>query len=109
MNTFAERFKHARQKIDLSLSKIAEMIGVTPQATWNYENRPDGSVSSEQLFPLADALGVSARWLATGIGEESLTGERSLASIKAERISSHLAALPDEKLHALAIVLGIKL
>lgn len=53
----------------LSLVKIGDSIGVTAQAAWNYENRPDGGVATELLFPIADVLGVDALWLATGIGD----------------------------------------
>lgn len=66
MSTFAERFKGAKEKSGKSTKDVAESIGVTSQAIWNYENREYGGVQSDLLFPLADFLGVSARWLATG-------------------------------------------
>jgi transcriptional regulator with XRE-family HTH domain len=109
VDTFAERFKDARQKVGLSLAKIADSIGVSPQATWNYENRPDGGVAADLLFPLADDLVVNARWLATGDGDVCNAEQRSVASLKVERIAKNLAVLTDEKLQALSVVLGIKL
>lgn len=109
MDTFAERFKYARQNAGLSLSTVAEHLDVSPQAVWNYENRPDGGVAVELLFPLADVLGVDARWLATGAGAAYTTEHRTATSIKVERLARSLQVLPDEKLQALSVVLGIKL
>jgi transcriptional regulator with XRE-family HTH domain len=109
VDTFAERFKHARQKAGLSLSKIADSLGVSPQAVWNYENRADGGLAADRLFPLADVLDVNARWLATGQGDFCDGEQRSSASIKEQRIAKNLAVLTDEKLLALSVVLGIKL
>ena len=68
LDTFADRFRHARQRSGLTLVKIAKHIGVSTQAVWNYENRPDGGFSVEVLFPLADLLALEPRWLATGDG-----------------------------------------
>jgi transcriptional regulator with XRE-family HTH domain len=109
VNTFAERFKHARELARLSLAKVAERIGVSPQAAWNYENRPDGSVSIELLYPLADALGVEARWLATGEGAVSNDETPSFDERRAVKIAKSLVVLTDEKLQALSVLLGVKL
>jgi transcriptional regulator with XRE-family HTH domain len=65
---FAERLKQCREKAGLSQKDLADAISVTPQAIWNYENR-EGGISAEKLFPLADRLGVSARWLACGVDD----------------------------------------
>jgi len=109
VNTFAKRFKLAREHAGLSLAKVSERIGVSTQAAWNYENRPDGSVSVDLLFPLADALGVEARWLATGDGEMVLGDTPSLEQRRVEKLARGLAALKDDRLQALSILLGIGL
>lgn len=70
---FRERFKQARERAKLSAVQLAKAIEVTSQAIWNYENRP-GGISSDKLFRVADALGVSARWLATGV-EDGIVGD----------------------------------
>jgi transcriptional regulator with XRE-family HTH domain len=93
----------------LSATDLSALIGVTPQAIWNYENRADGGIGSDLLFPLAVALGGSARWLATGIGDELSVHGHPIAAGKIERIAKHLAALSDERLQAMSIVLGMKL
>jgi len=109
VDTFAARFKQAREHSGLSLAKIAERIGVSTQAAWNYENRPDGSVATELLFPLADALGVEARWLVTGDGVMVDSEAPSFEAQRVEKMAKSLAVLTDEKLHALSVLLGIKL
>lgn len=109
MSTFAERFKLARERVGLPLAKVAERIRVSTQAAWNYENRPDGSVSVDLLFPLADALGVEARWLAMGDGV-MVTGDRpSAEQRRVEKLARGLAALKDDRLQALSVLLGIEL
>jgi transcriptional regulator with XRE-family HTH domain len=65
---FADRLKQCREKAGLSQRDLADAISVTPQAIWNYENR-EGGISAEKIFPLADRLGVSVRWLAFGVDE----------------------------------------
>lgn len=106
---FGTRVTQARVAAKLSPSELARMLDTTQQAVANYETRNDG-IAMDKLFMLADALGVSPRWLATGTGEpgnseSSLPGTRS----KVDRIAQYLAALPEAKLDALAIVLGINL
>jgi transcriptional regulator with XRE-family HTH domain len=109
LDTFADRFRHARQRSGLSLAKIAEHISVSTQAVWNYENRPDGSVSVEVLFPLADVLAVEPRWLATGHGVMFDSETSSAEAQRVEKVAKSLAVLTDEKLSALSVLLGIKL
>lgn len=109
METFADRFRQAREHSGLTLARIAERIGISTQAVWNYENRPDGSVSVEVLFPLADVLGVDARWLATGDGVMCHSDVPPLAERQAGKIAKSLVVLTDEKLYALSVLLGIKL
>lgn len=109
MSTFADRFKQAREHSGLTLAKVAERIGVSTQAVWYYENRPDGGVSVDLLFPLADALGVDARWLTTGEGVMCDGEMPSFTEMRAQKIARNLAVLTDDKLSALSVLLGIKL
>lgn len=68
MDTFAKRLVWAREQRGLNKSQLSALLGMSTQAIWNYENRPNGGGSSETIFKLADALGVSPRWLAIGEG-----------------------------------------
>lgn len=76
LTTFQGRFKYAKQRANIGTSVLAGAIGVTFQAIWNYENRP-GGMSSDKIFLIADLLGVSARWLATGV-DDGVIGEPPL-------------------------------
>lgn len=102
VDNFSVRCKTAREASGLSQTDVAEAIGISPQAVYNYENRPNSTPAIDKLFPLADKLGVSARWLL--LGEDD-----GLASPKENRIAKHLAALPEDRLDALAVILGIRL
>ena len=104
---FGARVKQARVAAGLSLSELARLLDTTPQAIKNYENRNDG-IAIDKLFVLADTLGVSGRWLAIGGDDNGKIGCLVPGS-KEGRIAKHLAALPDAKLDALALVLGINL
>ena len=108
MKTVAERFAHARERSGKTQDYLANVCGLTKGAISAIENNRN-SISGENLFPLADALGVNARWLMTGVGSINSENEGPIIQNKLERIAGHLAALPDEKVQALSIVLGIKL
>ncbi len=109
MITFSDRFKRARERSGLSQVKLAEQIGVSTQAVWNYENRPDGGVAVDLLFPIADLLNVEARWLATGDGV-MYDGETPLLHTqRVQKVAQSIAVLTDEKLVALSVLLGVKL
>jgi transcriptional regulator with XRE-family HTH domain len=75
MDTFGERLRHARERRDLSQSELARAIGVKPPSISRMEGerRP---TASKYVVALADALGVSAAWLADGVGEMEME-ERS--------------------------------
>jgi hypothetical protein len=93
----------------LSLVKVGESIGVIAQAAWNYESRPEEGLLVEILFPLADVLGVNAGGLATGDGVMKDSDTSPQVAQRVQRVSHGLAALTDERLQALSVVLGIKI
>jgi transcriptional regulator with XRE-family HTH domain len=105
--TLPQRIQDSRLARNLGRSDLARLIGVSPQAVSAMESE-GGGVASTNLFPLADALGVSARWLVTGIRDDEVERGATFSPTVA-RIATHLACLPDEKLNALALILGIKL
>lgn len=107
--SFSSRFKLAREHSGLNLTRISELIGVSVQAVWNYENRPKSKISVELLFPLADALKVDARWLATGDGAMSNSEAPSQEARLVEKLARSLIVLTSEKLQALSVLLGVRL
>lgn len=71
-------------------------------------------LSGESASPRIENLRVFAKYFGVSIAD--LTGEKAPAAspvpqlnAKAARIALHLSALPEHKLDALAVVLGIKL
>ncbi|WP_418610199.1 helix-turn-helix domain-containing protein [Gluconobacter cerinus] len=66
-NTLANRLKKAREEVGFSQSKLARIVGVTPQAIQALE--AGTSAGSKHLAAISGALGVEAVWLATGEGD----------------------------------------
>lgn len=71
MGNLGNRLSEARKRRNLTQKRLAEISGV-PQQTISKIERDDQK-STTQLVELAEALGVTAKWLATGIesGEPS--------------------------------------
>ena len=66
LSPIAQRIAQKRNELGLSVKKLAEHIGVSIQSIYFYE-KGEREPSGENLFSLADALGVSARWLVLGV------------------------------------------
>lgn len=81
METLRERVIEARTRLGKSQSQIAREIGVKPQAIQSLESGRTRSFRA--LVPLAEALSVSPRWLATGEGPKTLTLDATSADLAA--------------------------
>lgn len=108
MITFADRFRESRKAAGFTQEHLADLCGLTKGAISQYE-LGHNSVSGESLFKVADGLSVNARWLISGVGSATSQNEGPDSSDKVIRIAKHLAGLPDDRLAALGVVLGIKL
>lgn len=107
---FADRLRSTRERRGFTQADLARRLGLTRAAISQLESTDTKSVRGDNLFPLADALGVNARWLMTGKGDPGDRADTVVPPLsKEERIARHLAALPDDKLDALITLLGIKL
>ena len=62
--TFGERLKAAREAADFTQAQLAKAAGCRQGAISRWENA--AQPRPHHLAPLADALGVSVRWLLTG-------------------------------------------
>lgn len=107
LGTFAQRMTHARTNADLNQSELSRQIGCTPQAISSMESESAGGISVTNLFKVADALGVSPRWLATGEHDDDIRPATFSPAVM--RIARSLDAMTPERLQALSVVLGIKL
>lgn len=108
MTTFADRLSEARKAAGFTQEYLANLCGLTKGAISQYE-LGNNSVAGENVFRLADALNISARWLMTGTGSATSLSEDPVPVDKVTRIARHLGGLPDERLAALGVVLGLKL
>ena len=78
MNQVGKKIKESREKLNLSMTKLAELTGLTISAISQFENEKDDRAPSlDSLQKLANALGVTTDYL---LGREE---EISDSSIKA--------------------------
>ena len=78
MHTLAKRLRYAREQVGLSQSALARAVGLQPQAVQSIEA---GRVQQpRQIAALAEALAVSAAWLATGEGAMAPLGVRETSA-----------------------------
>ena len=66
------RLKEEREGRSLTQATVALWAGVTKSAVSQWES--GGNIKPENLFAIADKLGVSARWLATAKGPRTNEG-----------------------------------
>jgi len=67
METFGKRLRSSRKNKNLNQSELAKKSGVSQQVISQIEN--ENIKSTNDIFSLADALNVNAKWLATGVGD----------------------------------------
>jgi transcriptional regulator with XRE-family HTH domain len=75
---FAERLRSARQAAGLTIRGLAEKTGITHQSVVAYEAGRGGGVRLDIVAALADAVGVSASWLAFGRGPQHHPSETAM-------------------------------
>src|SRR5690606_37191758 len=66
VNTFGNRLRYARSLRRLTQAELARACGLSQGAIGNYE--ADSRRSAKEIFRIAEALDVSAAWLAMGTG-----------------------------------------
>lgn len=69
---WGQRLKAERVADGLTQEDLTSVCGVTKAAASQWEN--GGGIRPENLFRIADKLGVDARWLATGKGTRTSRG-----------------------------------
>lgn len=87
--TLAERWKSARVARGLTQGDLGDACGLTRAAISLIEHGHTENPRLDSLFRAADVLGVSPRWLALGIKDES--PELSMSS---RRLVEHIDSLP---------------
>jgi len=121
MLTIGERVRLRRKELGLSQVELAKMAGVSQATLSELEKGLHKGIRN--LATLAEELGVSALWLEKGVEpispEERLKLATALAAESAAaaskihddvlRLAEKLMLVPEEKLKAVSILLGIKL
>lgn len=107
----ADRLKEARKTAGLTQQALGRKVGV-PQSTIA-ALETGGHKTARNLAEMAAVLGVEALWLASGRG--SKTTDRTTKIVDhgvpehVLKLAEKLSLVPDEKLKAVSILLGIKL
>lgn len=99
--SLSERIVTARLQAGLSKTDLAKKLGLTPAAIHLLETGQTQALASSNVFSMADALGVSARWLVTGMQgsekpefrEESLQLLRKIEGAEPEVVHAILLLL----------------
>lgn len=67
-DTLASRVRQRRKELNLTTKELSEAVGVSNQSIYFYE-KGERDPTGSNLFALADALSVSARWLVLGVDD----------------------------------------
>jgi len=109
--TLSERLKSAREEAGLSQDVAARRSGLT-QPSFSAVERGEVQATSF-VAEIAATLGVEALWLSCGRGPRKRDDTMQVVSHGiAENVitlAQKLVLLPDEKIRAISILLGIKL
>lgn len=70
MDTIGDRIKKQRKSLDLTQEELGTKIGVTKSSVSQWESGMTKSLTGKNLTGLAEALGVTEKWLVTGKGEK---------------------------------------
>lgn len=85
---FKDRLTELRSENGFSMSESAQLVGVAP-STWSHWEKEDGLPRSKQIFKIAEAFGVTTKWLETGLGEKTPEKEEEKAEeIKVQKLES---------------------
>lgn len=108
--SLGERIIEARQKQGMTKAELARKASLSSAAIGFLESGSSKSIAGENLFPISDALNVSARWLITGRQPKPIDG--AVPSIQEREevvlLARHLATLEPEKIEAAMILLGVR-
>lgn len=110
LTTVGARMKWARKQLNLTGEELAKRTGVRQSAISKLEVGGSAYPAAEFVFPLADALQVSARWLLTGVEaqNENDAPMSLLLSEDLQRLVAHIQTLEEAKVDGLFALLGVR-
>ena len=98
--SITDRLSLAFDRSPLSQADLARVVGLTRGAVNGWLRGRSVNIRPEHLFAVADALGVEARWLATGLGPM----ERQVVNHDTKRLILSYASLHDEERRAVQLL-----
>lgn len=101
MANFAQRLKELRTKRNLTQTRLAELMGISPRVYSRWETG-DVTPHFDTIVRLADTLGVTLDELA---GRKDVTAEAKIRNPELNRLYRKVDQLSDEDQKALVIVL----
>jgi transcriptional regulator with XRE-family HTH domain len=101
MPTFAYRLKELRTARNLTQTRLAELMSISPRVYSRWETG-DVTPHFDTIVRLADTLGVSLDELA---GRKDVASETTIRNPELNRLCRKVDQLPDEDQRALVIVL----
>jgi len=111
MSLLKDRLKQARTEANLTQQALGNLVGVLQSTIGALETGEHKT--ARNIAEIAAALGVDALWLESGKGSKRKDGMPKYLDHGVEphilALAEKLALLPDEKLRAVSILLGIKL
>lgn len=109
-SNLGERVRAAREARGLTRAELARRVKLTSTAVLFLENGKTQDLAGGNVFPMADALGVSARWLVTGKGP--MTGPDGPQGTPRDeavaRLAQALAMVDEVRLQAVMTLLNLK-
>lgn len=88
---FGDRIKKARQDAKLSQQVVAELVGVS-QPSFSEWERDISNPSVDSLVVLANVLGVSFEWLATGRGDMHY-----IPTAASQNVAKYIVSMPPDQ------------
>lgn len=99
--TFGSRLRTARKAAGLTLEQLAKKAGCTKSLLAQYENGRVAECRMALLFGICDALKVSPRWMATGVGSAAYIG--GLTEAERDIVLSLRHIPPAARAHVIAL------
>lgn len=96
MSTLAERLNEALEESGLTISQLAQAIGVKHSTVSFWKSGKTKTMNAANANAAADALGVSVRWLVDGEGEKHSKSVRVLDD--GEELPEEFVAIPFYKI-----------
>ena len=103
-NNVGTRIKAAREVIGMTRAQLSRATGLTQ----SLENGDSKGVAGENVFPIADALKISARWLLTGEEAIPVDGAAMQMSHDIRTLATHLSTLDPDRVNAAMTLFGLR-